>query len=125
MLPRLQDLLASFDGVLEQINVREVSPDTPLVQLCPMLWAGLEGPLRACAALEQSRTPLLLEGILRWGYHLNDAYPLRRKFSGSFGSAKADREGLAFSELKRVGEASVFSCRTNLCLPSRWGKCFA
>lgn len=107
MLPRLQDLLASFDGVLEQINVRDVSLDTPLKQLCPMLWVGLEGPLKACAVLEQSQTLLLLESILRWGYHLNEVYPLRRKFSGSFGSTKADREGLSFSELKRVGKAGA------------------
>lgn len=113
MLPRLQDLLASFDGVLEQINVREVSLDTPLDQLCPMLWAGLEGPLKACAVLEQTRTPLLLEGILRWGYHLNEVYPLRKKFSGSFGSTRADREGLSFGELKRVGEERPVLSRRN------------
>ena len=107
MLPRLQDLLTSFDGVLEQINVREVSLDAPLEQLCPMLWAGLEGPLKACAVLEQSRILLLLESILRWGYHLNEVYPLRRKFSGSFGSTKADREGISFSELKRVRGVSI------------------
>lgn len=88
---------------LLQVSLDEINAKDSIEGLCNSRWMIIDKALSTCLAFEgNSAVSVLLEGVLRWGYQLNEDHPLHRKFGGSFGSVRVDKGELLFIELKRV-----------------------
>lgn len=64
----------------------------------------------ACALLSRKRPRALIEQLLSWATVVGEQYPVRRKFTASFGGLKNEKETpLSFTEMKRVRAIDILS----------------
>lgn len=101
-MERRDNIINLFNQTLGDVNVREVSVDTPLDFLCNEIWSSLVDNVRCIAVIERHVADIIIEQLLGWAEQVSDSYNLRRNFNYSFGNSRTDRDGLTFVELKRV-----------------------
>lgn len=101
-MPKTLPLPSILQGALEHVNIKEYDLDGPLELIITLAWARVERDVTLRLMLCDNLTSEF-DAVLRWGYQLNEEFPLRRKFSGSFASLRAsDHDGPLFPEFKRV-----------------------